>query len=93
MDVLETWIVFGVPGLLIAACMFVGSSARRTFFGYAALLGTLVLLVTVPAQPDPISAVVVGLILVVLVASGRGQTDATFREHHQHRERFTVAKR
>ena len=92
MDVLQTWIVVGVPGLLTAAVLFVGNSQRRALAGYAVLLATLLAFVLVPGEP--LSAAAIGLLLVVLVANGRGQgSDARLPEHHEHRERFTVAER
>ena len=91
MDVLQTWIVFGVPGLLLATALFVGNSRARALGGYAVLLATLLVFVLVPG--DALSAAVIGLALVVFVANGRGQgTDDTIPEHHEHRERFTVAR-
>ena len=92
MDVLQTWIVVGVPGLLTAAVLFVGNSQRRAIAGYVVLLVTLLAFVLIPGEP--LSAAAVGLLLVVLVANGRGQrSDAQLPEHHEHRERFTVAER
>jgi hypothetical protein len=92
MDVLQTWIVVGVPGLLTAAVLFVGNSRVRALAGYAVLLATLLAFVLIPGEP--ISAAAIGLVLVVLVANGRGQgADDELPEHHEHRERFTVADR
>jgi hypothetical protein len=91
MDVLQTWIVFGVPGLLLAGVLFVGNSQLRALGGYAVLLATLLVFVLVPGEP--ISAAVIGAVLVVFVANGRGQgVDDRMAEHHEHRERFTVAR-
>lgn len=91
MDLLQTWIVFGVPGLLTAAVLFVGNDRGRAIVGYGVLLATLILFVLIPG--DAISASAIGLVLVVLVANGRGQgTDEAIPEHHEHRERFTVAR-
>lgn len=91
MDVLQTWIVFGVPGLLLAAVLFVGNSRVRALGGFAVLLATLLVFVLVPG--DPLSAAAIGVILMVFVANGRGQgTDDRLPEHHEHRKRFTVAE-
>lgn len=91
MDVLQTWIVVGVPGLLLAAVLFVGNSRVRAMGGYAVLLATMLTFVLVPG--DPLSAAAIGLAMVVLVANGRGQgADDQLPEHHEHRERFTVAE-
>ena len=92
MDVLQTWIVVGVPGLLVAAVLFVGNSQVRALWGYAVLLATLLAFVLIPGEP--LSAAAIGLVLVVLVANGRGQrSDAQQSEQHERRERFTVAER
>jgi len=91
MDVLQTWIVVGVPGLLLAAVLFVGNSRVRAMGGYAVLLATMLTFVLVPG--DPLSAAAIGLAMVVFVANGRGQgADDQLPEHHEHRERFTVAE-
>lgn len=92
MDVLQTWIVVGVPGLLLSAALFVGNSRVRALGGFAVLLATLLVFVLVPG--DPLSAAAIGLVLVAFVANGRGQgTDDQLPEHHEHRKRFTVAER
>ena len=90
MDVLQTWIVFGVPGLLLAGVLFVGNSQLRAWGGYAVLLALLLVFVLVPG--DPLSAAAIGLALVAFVANGRGQVDDRIPEHHEHRKRFTVAR-
>ncbi len=91
MDVLQTWIVVGVPGLLTALVLFVGNSRTRAIAGYVVLLATLLAFVLIPGEP--ISAAAIGLVLVVLVANGRGQgPDDAMPEHHENRKRFTVAE-
>lgn len=91
MDVLQTWIVVGVPGLLTAAVLFVGNSRVRALGGFVVLLATLLAFVLIPGEP--ISAAVIGLLLMVFVANGRGQgPDDALPEHHENRERFTVAE-
>lgn len=88
MDTLQTWIVVGVPGLVTAVALFVGRSRLRALIGYAVLLAVVIAFLMVP---DAISAAVVGIIAFLLVAIGRGQTDDQYLEHHENRERFTVA--
>ncbi len=91
MDVLQTWIVFGVPGLLCAAALFVGNSRVRALAGFVVLAATMLVFLLVPGEP--ISAATIGIVLIVFVASGRGQgIDDRLPEHHEHRERFTVAE-
>ena len=89
MDSLQTWIVFGVPGLTLAAAAFVGRSTFRALAGFGILVFTLLMFI---AAGDPYSAGVVGIITFALVATGRGQTDDEHYEHHEHRERFTTTE-
>ena len=91
MDTLQTWIVVGVPGLTLATCLFVGRSRLRALGGFAVLVAVILAFVLVPG--DAISAAIVGIVAFSLVATGRGQTDDQFIEHHEARERFTVADR
>lgn len=91
MDVLQTWIVVGVPGLLFAAALFVGNSRVRALAGFAVLAATMLVFLLVPGEP--MSAAAIGVVMIVFVATGRGQgTDDQVPEHHEHRERFTVAE-
>lgn len=91
MDVLQTWIVVGVPGLLFAAALFVGNSRVRALAGFAVLAATMLVFLLVPGEP--LSAAAIGVVMIVFVATGRGQgTDDQVPEHHEHRERFTVAE-
>lgn len=88
MNLLQTWIVFGVPGLAIAAGLFVGRSMWRAWLGYAVLAALMLVFLLVPG--DAISGAAVGLVAFVLVANGRGTARDRAPEHHEHRERFTV---
>ncbi|MFP4636196.1 MAG: hypothetical protein ACLFRD_10060 [Nitriliruptoraceae bacterium] len=92
MDVLQTWILIGVPGLVVAGGLFVGRDRRRALLGYVVLLALIATFVTVPG--GGFFAALVGLIGVVLVATGRG-TDLDDREgeHHEQRRSFTTAER
>lgn len=90
MDVLQTWVVVAVPGLLVAAALFVGRSRVRAWIGYGVLAALIVTFFVTPGGGA--SAAVVGAIAVVFVASGRGtRIEQGVPEHHEHRERFTVA--
>ncbi|MCC5947300.1 MAG: hypothetical protein JJT89_02495 [Nitriliruptoraceae bacterium] len=90
MDLLQTWTVVGVPGLVLAMGLFVGRSMLRAWLGYAALLVLIVIFVLTPG--GGLSAAAVGLIAMVLVANGRGtRTDAVYQEHHEQRGRLTTA--
>lgn len=92
MDVLQAWLIVGVPGLVIAFSLFTGRSKLRAWIGYAVLAVLAAFFVLVAGEV--ISAAFIGLAAVVFVATGRGtHTDEDFREHHQDRKRFTVADR
>jgi len=90
-DTLQTWIVVGVPALLLAWSLLVGRSNLRAWLAYATLMVATITFVVVPG--DPLSAAAMGLVSFLLVASGRGQNDDHYAEHHENRRRFTVAKR
>ena len=88
MDVLQTWLLVGVPGLCIAAALFVGRSVVRAWLGYAVLAALIVLFVFTPG--GGVSAAVIGALAVVFVANGRGtNSDRAYREHHQERDKYT----
>lgn len=90
MDVVQTWLLVGVPGVVLAAGLFVGRSRLRAWFGYGVLLALVLTFVLVPG--DGVSAAVIGLIAVAMVATGRGTgRDAEHAEHHEQRGRFTTA--
>lgn len=90
MNVLQAWLLAGIPGLAVVAALFVGRSMVRAWIGYLALAGLVVLFVTTPG--GGISAAFLGALAVVLVATGRGtNVDRGYREHHQDRKRFTTA--
>ncbi|MFA9431216.1 hypothetical protein [Egicoccus sp. AB-alg2] len=91
MDVVQAWVIVGVPVLAVALGLFTGQSQRRAWFGYALLAGLVVFFVTVPG--DVISASLLGIVLVAFVAAGRGtHSDAGLPEHHQNRKRLTTAR-
>ncbi|MEX2504775.1 MAG: hypothetical protein WD378_07990 [Egicoccus sp.] len=91
MDVAQAWMIVGVPVMAAALALFAGRSQRRAWFGYALLAGLVVFLITVPG--DVIFAAVPGMLLVGLVASGRGtHRDDDQREHHQDRKRLTTVR-
>lgn len=96
MNLLQTWLVLGVPLLAISSYLFVGRSKQRARLGYVGLVTLVVLLVVVPTgagQGRAISAGLVGLLVVGLVAVGRGtDADDAYAEHHQTRRRFTTAE-
>lgn len=87
MDVLQTWLIVGVPGLVVAAGLFAGRSRMRSLIGYLVLVALVVTFLLVPR--DVISAASIGLIAFVLVALGRGMQADEEPEHHQARDRYT----
>ncbi|MBY5163508.1 hypothetical protein [Salsipaludibacter albus] len=88
MDVLQAWLLVGVPGLVIVAALFVGHSRVRAYAGYillAAIVG-----VFLAVDGGAISAGIIGMVAVALVATSQGSPDEADRpEHHQTRDRFT----
>lgn len=89
MNLLQTWLIVGVPGLALAMGLFAGRDKVRAWFGYAALLAMVVLFATVPG--DPISAALVGMVAVAYLATGRGTNkDDQYVEHHQDRDALTT---
>jgi hypothetical protein len=90
-DLLQSWMIVGVPGLALALGLFSGRSKVRSWYGYGVLAALIVFFVTVPG--DAISAVGLGIIVVAFVATGRGtHTDDEFQEHHVDRKRFTTVR-
>lgn len=87
MDVLQTWLIVGVPGLAVAAALFNGRSQERSIAGYAVLLALVATFLLVPT--DVISAVSVGLIAFFLVATGKGMQADAEPEHHETRDKYT----
>ncbi len=91
MDLLQSWIVVGVPGLVFAAGLFVGRSRTRALIGYGVLLALMGYFFTVPG--GGLSAAAVGLVGVLFVATGRGTNlDTRYEEHHEQRRQYTVAR-
>jgi hypothetical protein len=89
-DVMQSWLLVGVPGVIAAAGLFVGRNQLRAWIGYGVLAATVAFFAIVPS--DPISVAALSAIAVVYVATGRGtHVDADYREHHQDRKRFTTA--
>lgn len=91
MDVMQSWLLVGVPALVLAAGLFVGRSSVRAWIGYGVLAATVAFFAIVPQ--DVISVTILSAIAVVMVAIGRGtHIDADYREHHEDRKRFTTAE-
>lgn len=89
MDLTQTWLVVGIPGLAIAGGLFAGRSAYRALLGFAALVVLIIVFLTVPG--DTLSAGAIGMVGVILLAAGRGtNVDDEHYEHHERRRRFTT---
>lgn len=65
---LQAWLVVGVPGLAVGLALFLVRSPVRALLGYGVLLATFVGMALV----DRASAVVLGGLLALLYAAGRG---------------------
>jgi len=90
MDLLQSWLVVGVPALVLSAGLFVGRSRTRALIGYGVLLALAAYFFTVPG--GGLSTALVGLVTVGFVATGRGtKDDGRYDEHHEQRRRYTVA--
>ena len=91
MNLLQAWVVVGVPAVVVAAGLFVGRSRTRAWFGYGVLLVLIAYFFTIPG--GGLSAALVGLIGVMFVATGRGtKLDTRYPEHHEQRRTYTVAR-
>ncbi|HEX9889373.1 MAG TPA: hypothetical protein VGA69_07830 [Nitriliruptorales bacterium] len=88
MNVLQSWLIVGIPGLVVLGALFVGRSPLRSALGYVALAALLVFFLIVPA--DTASAAAVGVVGALLVAAGRGGEIENEPEHHQDVKRFTT---
>lgn len=88
MDIVQTWLLIGFPGLCIVAGLFVGRSILRAWLGYGVLAALILVFVFTPS--GGLSAALLGAIVIALVATGRGShRDRALREHHEDRDRFT----
>ncbi len=88
-DLLQTWLLIGVPGLVVVAALFVGRSRIRALLGFLTLAGLVVVFVLTPGGGP--SAAVVGVVGLAAVATGRGSLlDDAQPEHHEQRRRYTT---
>lgn len=89
MDVLQAWLIVGIPALAVIGALYVGRSATRALVGYLVIAATLIFFLTVPEST--VSAAAVGLIGFFLVATGRGTESDEAPEHHEDRRRYTTS--
>ncbi|MGH3442651.1 MAG: hypothetical protein ACRDUY_11540 [Nitriliruptorales bacterium] len=71
MTQLQAWLVVGIPGLVLAAGLLGGRTRAYSFAGYGVLAATFLFFLLV--ADDAVSAGVVGTVIFLLVAVGRGQ--------------------
>lgn len=68
MSLLQAWLVIGVPGLALGLGLFMVRSPARAMAGYVVLIATFAGMALV----DRTSAAVLGGLLALLYAAGRG---------------------
>jgi hypothetical protein len=94
-NLLQTWLILGVPLVAGSMYLFIGRDKGRARAGCFGLLTAVVVLLTVPeggGQGAAISAGLVGAVAFLFVATGRGtDIDDRYVEHHQDRRRYTTA--
>ena len=73
MNVLQVWMVVGIPAIVLSVALFYGRSRVRTLFGFLVLLAAAGYMATV----DRASAAALGLLVALLYAAGRGGTADT----------------
>ena len=86
MNILQTWVVIGIPGLVVVGALFVGRSQLRAFIGYGVL--AVLFAVFLFIEGGVYSAMAVGVIAVGYIATGRGFHGGG-PEHHEQRHEFT----
>lgn len=92
MDVLQAWLLIGVPGLIVAAALFTGHDRVRALFGYAVLAAVVVVFLFVDG--GTVWAALVGMLAAGKVATGRGSVEVeSAPEEHELRDRLTEADR
>lgn len=89
MSVLQLWIVIGVPVVVAAVVLLVGGSPVRARVALGLLVAFAAVLALVPGAGGP-SIALIGLPVIVLVASGRLEGPQPKR-HHETRRRMTTA--
>jgi hypothetical protein len=84
--ILQAWLLIGFPALLLGLTLFVGRSPWRTGAGYAVLAAGFAGMATV----DRASAAVLGTLLALLFASGRGGSVEVRGEERRREEESEV---
>lgn len=89
MSVLQLWVIIGVPALVAVAGLLVGDSPGRARAALGVLAAVVLVFVLTP-DAGRVSAAVVGMLAMLLVAGGRLEGPSR-PAHHQTRARLTRA--
>lgn len=90
MNVLQAWLLIGVPGLIVTAALFAGRDQLRAVIGYAVL--ALLMGTFLSIDGGGLSGGMIGLLAVGLVATGRGTNEVDdLPEEQEVRDRWTRA--
>jgi hypothetical protein len=88
-NLLQSWLIVGVPTLVVALGLFAGRNKLRAWIGYGVLAALVLFFALGPG--DPVSAALVGMVAVAYLATGRGTNrDDEFTEHHEGRRSMTT---
>ena len=90
MTLLQLWIIIGVPVVVSAVVLLVGGSPVRARIAVGLLAGYAVVLALMPVAAGA-SIALIGLPVMVLVASGRLEGARRPRHHEQRRGLTTAA--
>lgn len=89
-DVVQAWLLVGVPGLIVTAALLAGRDQLRAVLGYAVLAVLTGTFVTI--EGGGVSGGLIGLLAVGLVATGRGTNEVDdLPEEQEVRDRWTHA--
>jgi hypothetical protein len=90
MNVVQAWLLVGVPGLVVVAALFTGRSRWRAVAGYLVLAALTLTFLSVDG--GALWGGLIGLVAVGLVATGRGLADVDEQPEEQDtRDRYTHA--
>ncbi len=79
MTIMQAWLLFGLPALVLGLALFVGRSPWRSVLGYVVLLAGFGAL----AVFDRASAAIFGSLVALLYAAGRGGQDERAAQREQ----------
>jgi hypothetical protein len=90
MDLLQLWIIIGIPVVVSAVVLLVGGSPVRARIAVGLLAAYAVVLAVMPVAAGA-SIALIGLPVMVLIASGRLEGPRRPRHHEQRRGLTTAA--